>query len=75
MGCLRNICGLTLWNKEGNEEVRRRVQAERKLSGRVDQSVLRWFGYVERMDEERMAMKVVISNVEGNRCRGRPRLG
>ena len=29
---------------------------------------------MERMDEERMAKKVMISNVEGNMCRGRPRL-
>ena len=27
------------------------------------------------MDEERTAKVVVISDVEGNRCRGRPRLG
>ena len=30
---------------------------------------------MERMDEEHMAKKVIIFNVEGNRCRGRPRLG
>ena len=48
---------------------------ERQLSDRVDQCVLRWFGHVESMDEECMAKKVMISDVEGNRCRGRPRLG
>ena len=48
---------------------------EGHLSGRVDQCVLQWFGHVERMDDERMAKKVMICNVEGNRCRGRPRLG
>ena len=48
---------------------------EGQLPGRVDQCVLRWFGHVERMDEERMAKKVMISNVEGNTCKGRPRLG
>ena len=30
---------------------------------------------MERIDEERMAKNVVNCNVEGNRCRGRPRLG
>ena len=30
---------------------------------------------MERMDEVHMAKKVIISSVEGNRCRGRPRLG
>ena len=48
---------------------------ERHLSGGVKQCVLRWYGHVERMDEEFMAKKVVISNFEGNSCRGRLRLG
>ena len=47
---------------------------EGQLSGRVDQCVLRWFGHVERMDEECLAKKVMISSGEGNRCRDRPRL-
>ena len=46
------MCGLTLWNMVRNEEVRRRVHIEKQLSDRVDQSVLRWFGHMERMDEE-----------------------
>ena len=63
---MRGMCRLTLWNRVRNEEVRRRVQVERQLPGRVDQCVLRWFGNVERMDEQHMAKKVMISNVEGN---------
>ena len=31
--------------------VRRRVEIERVLASRSDQSVLRWFGHVKRMDE------------------------
>ena len=50
-----------------------RTQVEGQLSGRVDQCVLRWFGHVERMNEESMAKKVKISDVEGNRFKGRPR--
>ena len=71
MGCQRSICGLKLLR---NEESRRRMQVERQSSGSVDQCVLRWFGHLERVDEERMA-KMMNSNVEGNRCKGRPRLG
>ena len=37
--------------------------------------MLRWLGHVKRMNEEHMAKKVMISDVEGNRCRGRPMLG
>ena len=68
------MCVLTLWNRIINEKVRRRAQVEGQLSGRVGQCVLRWFGHVERMDEEQMDKKM-ISDVERNRCRVRPRFG
>ena len=48
---------------------------ERELASRADQRVLRWFGHVERMDDYRMARRVLISEVGGRRVRGRPRLG
>ena len=37
---------------------------ERELASRVDQRVSRWFGHVERMDEYRMARRVLMA-VEG----------
>ena len=58
-----------------NEEVRRRAGIERGLASRADQRVLRWFGHVERMDEYRMAGRVLITEVGGGRVRGRPMLG
>ena len=58
-----------------NEEVSRRAEIERELSSRADQRVLRWFGHVERMDEYRMARRVLMAAVSGERVRGRPRLG
>ena len=36
-----------------------RAGIERELASRADQRVLRWFGHVERMDEYRMARRVV----------------
>ena len=36
---------------------------------------MRWFGHVERMNDYRMARKVLIAKVSGGRVRGRPRLG
>lgn len=50
-----------------NEEVRRRTGITRELSGYAEQSVLRWFGYVERMDEDRKGKKRVRSDVRGVR--------
>ena len=58
-----------------NEEVRRRAGIERELASRADQRVLRWFGHVKRMDEHRMARRVIMAEVSGGLVRGRPRLG
>ena len=55
--------------------MRRRAGIERELARRADQRVLRWFGHVERMDEYRIARKVLMAEVSGGRVRGRPRFG
>ena len=46
-----------------------------ELASRADQRVLRWFGYVERMDDYRMARRVLMAEVSWGRIRGRLRLG
>ena len=45
------------------------------LAGRVDRCVLRWFGYVERMNEDGMVKRVMNSSMSGRRLRGRPKFG
>ena len=58
-----------------NEELRWRAGIESELASRADQIVLRWFGHVERMEEYRMARRVLMAEVSEGRVRGRPRLG
>ena len=58
-----------------NEEVSRRAVIERELASRADQRVLRWFRHAERMDDCRMARRVLMAEVSGGRVRGRSRLG
>ena len=58
-----------------NEEVSLRAGIEMELASRADQRVLRWFGHVERMDEYRMARRVLMAEVGGGWVRMRPRLG
>ena len=53
--------------------MRRRAGIEMELAGRADQRVLRWFGHVERMDDYRMARRVLMAEVSVGRLRGRPR--
>ena len=73
--CLRSLVGLSRIYRVRNEEVRRRVGIERELASSADQRALRWFGHVERMDEYRMARRVLMAEVSGGRVRGRPKLG
>ena len=61
-------------DRVSNEEVRRRAGIDRESASR-DQRVLRWFDHVERMDEYRMARRVLTAEVSGGRARRRPRLG
>ena len=54
-----------------NEVLRRRAGIERELASRADQRVLGWYGHVERMDEYRMARKVLMAEVSIELVQGR----
>ena len=75
MKCLRSLVGVSRMDGVRNEAVRKRAGMEMELASRADQRVLRWFGHVERMDEYRMARRVLMAEVSGGRVRTRPRLG
>ena len=75
MKCLRSLFGVLRMDRVKNEEVRSRAGIERALASRADQTVLRWFRHVERMDDYRLARRVLMAEVSGGRIRGRPRLG
>ena len=48
-----------------NEGVRRRAGIQKELASIADKRVLRWFGHVVRMDEYRMARRVLMAEVSG----------
>ena len=75
MEYLRNSVGVSQMDRVRNEEVRGRAGIERELASRADQGVLRWFGHVKRMDEYRMARRLLMAEVSGVRVRGSPRFG
>ena len=41
----------------------------------ADQRVLRWLGHVERINEYRIARRLLMADVSGWRVQGKPRLG
>ena len=58
-----------------NEVVRARTGVTRELAARIDMNVSRWFGLVERMDNEQLLKKLLNAKVDGRSARGRPRFG
>ena len=75
MKWLRRKTGLSRLDRVRNEVVRARTGVRRELAVRVDMNVLRWFGHVERMDNERLLKKVMNVKVDGRSARGRPWFG
>ena len=75
MKCLRSMTGVSRLDRVRNEVVRARTDVRRELAARVDVNVLRWFGHVERMDNERLLKKVMNAKVDGRSAKGRPRFG
>ena len=59
MKCLRSLVGVSRIHRVWNEEVHGRARLEMELAIRADQRVLRSFGHVVRMDENRITMNVV----------------
>jgi hypothetical protein len=39
----------------------------------VENGLLRWFGHMERMSNERLTRRIYVGEVEGRRPRGRPK--
>ena len=75
MKCLRSMAGVSRRDRVRNEIVRERTGVRFALADRVDRNVLRWFGHVERMENERLPKMLVNARVDGRAVRGRPRYG
>ena len=71
----RSMTGVSRLNRIRNEIVRARTGVRRELAARVDMNVLRWFGNVERMGDERLLKKVMNAKVDRRNARGRHRFG
>jgi hypothetical protein len=67
------MCGKTRLDKVRNTWVRNECGVKESIIDKYENSVLRWFGHVERMGDERIAKQVLNGCVEGMRGRGRPK--
>ena len=73
MRSLRSMCGVTLIDRVRNEIIRERCGLKEDVVTKVEKSILRWFGHVERINERRLTKGIYMADVSGNAGRGRPR--
>ena len=51
MKCLRPMVGGTRWDRDRNDEIRRKAMIEETFADKVDKRVLGLIGQTEKMDE------------------------
>jgi hypothetical protein len=73
MDNLRGVLGVRRIDKMRNERIRELCGVEKGVLERISESILRWFGHMERMDESRLVKRVYKGVCEGYRGRGRPK--
>ena len=72
MRMLRWIIGLTLRDKKRNDDICRILRVACVLD-KVREARLRWFGHVQRREEEDCVRRILEADVRGQRSSGRQR--
>jgi len=73
MDNLRGVLGVKRRDRMRNERIRDICGVKKGVDELIDESVLRWYGHVERMGDERIVKRVYDSECLGVRSVGRPR--
>ena len=64
MDNLRGMLGFRRMDRVPNAVIRKLCGVTKGVDERIDEGVLRWFGNVERMENDRIAKRVYISVAE-----------
>ena len=70
---MRAICKLRRIDRIRNKRKREMYKWKRGIVDRAEEGVLKWFGHMCRKNEDRLVGKVLTSEVDGGRWRGRPK--
>jgi hypothetical protein len=74
MKYMRAMCGESIMDRVRTEDVHRRCGSEVSIEERMGRNVLRCYGHMERMEEERIVKRVYSTKVEGSKARGRAKM-
>src|SRR5678815_5828185 len=73
MDNLRGVLGVRRIDKMRNERIRELCGVKKGVNKRINESMLRWFGHVERMNGSRLVKRMYSGDCVGNRPAGRPK--
>ncbi|MFA0954716.1 RNA-directed DNA polymerase, partial [Klebsiella pneumoniae] len=73
MSFLRGVCGKTRMDRVKNVWIMNECGVKETLYERGERNMLRWFGHVGRMSDDRIVKQVYKNRIDGKRAKGRPR--
>ena len=74
MDNFRGLLGIRRMDKVSNARIRQLLCGVTKgVDEKIDEGVVRWFGHVERGENDRIAKRVYLGECAGSRSVGRPR--
>ena len=68
---LRGSLGIRKMDKVPNARVRQLCGVRKGMDEKIDEGVLRWFGHMERIENNRIAKRVYVGECTGSRSVGR----
>ena len=72
MDNLRGLLGIRRMDRVPNAQIRELCGVKKDLDKRIDEGVLWWFNYMERMESDRIAKKVYVGECAGSHSVARP---
>src|SRR5678816_1261878 len=73
MDNLRGVLGVRRIDKMRNELIREWCGVKKGVNERINESMLRWFGHMERMNDSRLVKRMYSGECVGSRPAGRPK--
>ena len=70
---LRGLLGIRRLGRVPNAQIKELCRVTNWVDERIDEGVLRWFGHVEVMENDRVANRIDVGECAGSRSVGRPR--